>query len=556
MSSSDRPVLIQAADGCSELYLVDDKFEVVASGVGHLYVQVSPGLYKVRQRIGDNERSQVVEVERSDGPRYGDGPMYVALPALSFASPIPLQGTNTSREFQQAALGQTGTTAAGEGTGRISLLVRDSRWEMGGDNNDRGEFLTGEVSRLSLGSLDGTFDRPLQQLGQVDIARGFFRASIDVAPGHYVLTQSTSEGLQHCLPLEVRAAWVPQVFLRIAQLGGSTQPQTLDLDHASIVYAGPGEQLYPSNPDLLLLEVVRKAFARRRTDIGADFLQELLEGKYRNPMLGLIGSHLLLDSAEQDKTRMKAVVDNTSALLGEDFPDIIALRLRLAARTDTPPAQGLPTVTSPPLLAASWAALTRQTGNDSSKRTAMDVARLFWFPCTVESTSTWFVWTEARNARRPTIPVPRSARGMSGDVRDRGLTISLRNVEYETPTSAEHVQKLVEELLADGGLQDWVRSLKSDARNVGTSGSTLNQLDRGLLTAIASAQAGLVPGVIDAQSAASRLVQNLNVPLTTAGRSASTLLSQIPRPAARSDKHPNASNTNQSGLGGSLDEPD
>ena len=544
MSSSDRPVFIQAADGCSELYLVDDKYAVVASGVGRLSAQVSPGLYKVRQRIGDNERSQVVEVERSDAP------MHVALPALSFASPIPLQGTNTSREFQQAALGQTGTTAAGEGTGRISILVRDSRWEMGGDNNDRGEFLVGEVSRLSLGSLEGTFDRPLQQLGQVDIARGFFRASIDVAPGHYVLTQSASEGLQHCLPLEVKAAWVPQVFLRITQQSGSIQPQALDLDHASIVYAGPGEQLYPSNPDLLLLEVVRKAFARRRTDIGAEFLQELLEGKYRNPMLGLIGSHLLLDSAEQDKARMKAVVDNTAVLLGEDFPDIIALRLRLADRTDTPPAQGIPPVTSPPLLAASWAALTRQTGTDLSKRTAIDIARMFWFPCTVESTSTWFVWTEARNARRQTTPMPGGVYGAPLNVRDRGLTISLRNVEYETPTSAEYVQKLVEELLADGGLQDWVRSLKSDARSVGTSGSPLNQLDRGLLTAIASAQAGLVPGVIDAQTAASRLVQNLNVPLATAGRSAAALLSQLPRKAAGGDGHPAVSNTNQSGLGG------
>ena len=103
---------------------------------------------------------------------------------------------------------------------------------------------------------------------------------------------STSEGLQHCLPLEVNAAWVPQVFLRIARQGGHAPPQALDLDHASIVYAAPGEQLVPNNPDLLLLEVVRKAFARRRTDIGDEFLQQVIDGKFRNSMLGLIGSHL------------------------------------------------------------------------------------------------------------------------------------------------------------------------------------------------------------------------------------------------------------------------
>lgn len=79
--------------------------------------------------------------------------------------------------------------------------------------------------------------------------------------------------------------------------------------------------------------------------------------------------------------------------------------------------------------------------------------------------------------------------------------------------SRSQVPKLVEALLAGGGLQDWGRSLKSDARNVSTSRSTLNQFDRGLLAAIASAQAGLVPGVFDAQNAASRPVQILNVPL-------------------------------------------
>ena len=54
MSSSDVKLTIQASDGCSELYLVDDKFKTVACAVGDLRAEVAPGLYKVRQRIGGN----------------------------------------------------------------------------------------------------------------------------------------------------------------------------------------------------------------------------------------------------------------------------------------------------------------------------------------------------------------------------------------------------------------------------------------------------------------------------------------------------------------------
>src|SRR5882724_4410572 len=118
MSTFDVSVFIEAKDGCSELYLQNHSYALLATGVGQLSARVPAGLYKVRQRIGDNERSQVLEVPA------GDAPVHLNLPGLAYASPIPLEGTNTSREFQMAALGAKGLTAPATGIGQFSVLLR------------------------------------------------------------------------------------------------------------------------------------------------------------------------------------------------------------------------------------------------------------------------------------------------------------------------------------------------------------------------------------------------------------------------------------------------
>lgn len=550
MSSSDVKLNVLASDGCSELYLVDDQFKTVACAVGELHTDVAPGLYKVRQRIGDTERSQVVEVP--EGVRHVE----VALPSLPFASPIPLSGTNTSREFQQAVMRRPQPAIAAGQAPRVSLLVRDFRWRHGQSNRGRQAFLRQQMERLGLEAFDGHVHKSWLELSHIDYDAGLFHATIELPPGSYVLTQRGQGGAQHCLPLAVLAHWSPQVFLQIAGKGDSDESMPLDLDHAAIVYAAPGEQLSPENPDLMLLEVARKALARQRAHVGADVLDRVLAGKVRNPLLGLMGAHLLLGSPPCDTRKLRMVIGNTAAMLGDAFPDIVALRLRLAdLERNAVDCAALPPVSGPPLLAASWASLAQHPC------TTDDVARIFSFPYSVEATSTWFMWTETREGRRlrtrphppafnpvqPVMPAaaasvrvepsaPVLGRAIAAPTTGSGRAISapvaepaasVARAQPVEKASQDDAQTMVEHLLSHDAVQDWVRKLKTAERSGQPPLPGLSPLDRGLLTSVASAQASLIPGVIDARTAAERLVRNLNVPMAAVKLSANRLLNEL-----------------------------
>src|SRR5262245_31206985 len=122
MSNSEVDVRVRAQDQCAELYLLNGQRVVVAAGLGSLKAQVSPGFYKVRQRIGDVEHNEVIEV----GPDASKN--VVDLRPLAFPSPIPLDGTTTSREFQQAALGFSDVTHSMGTGGTCFLMIRDPKW--------------------------------------------------------------------------------------------------------------------------------------------------------------------------------------------------------------------------------------------------------------------------------------------------------------------------------------------------------------------------------------------------------------------------------------------
>ena len=75
MSSSEftfRPSLVNVSisteDGASELLLLNSAYNMVGQGVGSLEVAVPPGEYHLRQRIGDTENLERIEVGYQEGP--------------------------------------------------------------------------------------------------------------------------------------------------------------------------------------------------------------------------------------------------------------------------------------------------------------------------------------------------------------------------------------------------------------------------------------------------------------------------------------------------------
>jgi hypothetical protein len=530
-------VLVDAGDGGSELSLQDGRYAVVGLGVGRLSVRVPAGLYKLRQRLGNSESTRLLEVEAGT-------PLRLAVPGLAFDSPIPLPGTNSPREFQQAAFGRTQLTSPGRGAGQFSLLLRDPRWQPGEvADAGRADLFRREGFRLRLESFDGAFKKPLHQLGTMEPGTGFLRVNVELPPGPYVLTQQGGdEGRQRCMSLRVTADWALHAFLQIAPHPGD-DPVGLDLDRASLVCAPPGLRLQPDDPGLLLLETARKALARRRFELADAIADRVLDDRRQdNPLLGLFAAHLLLGAGPLDSHRLAGVVDACARWLGEWSPDVFALRAKLADLDMGPLPEGLSAADGPPLLAASWSVLRQVSQQDDlpgSRQLAQGLSKMF--PFAVESTSTWFVWTERSGTRVPPA-LPRSGTATprlgSGARKFSKMLISERDVEYETEPSRASVLGVVEELLSSEPLRPWVRELKAGERAGGKAPAGFDGLDLGLLAAVSSAQAGLIPGVIDARSAAASIVGGLNVPMATAQQSATRLLGRMRDWADGKDKPP------------------
>jgi hypothetical protein len=119
-------------------------------------------------------------------------------------------------------------------------------------------------------------------------------------------------------------------------------------------------------PDLATTEVARLALADERRIMSPD-LMSIIESSPNNPMLGILGGHLLILSldraagdAQTDRsdslrfslspTFLDGIVDRLRSSLGSDHPDVEALSLRCVdsrARTRRP-------LSSPPMLRPSW----------------------------------------------------------------------------------------------------------------------------------------------------------------------------------------------------------
>ena len=515
MSNSETPLVITARDECAELYLENSTRVQVASGLGRLETSVVPGFYKVSQRIGDIERSEIIEVSEDAAQNH------IELEPLDFASAIPLHGTTTTREFQQAAMYQPDVTHSFGGTGSLFLMIRDAKWHDYGSATPRQlQFIQAEIARLSFESLDGRLQESLRPIGHFEEKAGWFIAHLVLPPGAYVLVQHglVDTAVRACLPLEVVDGWSPQVFIQIASKDGAGIP--LDLDRASIAYAPRGKMLSPVDPDLRLLEVARKALSRGRSGVAPDVVERWMASDFQNPMLGLLAAHLLLAAAEPDTARAAFVIEKTAALLGQNFPDIVALGCKLAAAKRKPrDVARLPALQSPPLLAASWAAAVG-SGSEGTN-SVVDRSFALRFAFTAIDTSTWFVWREQRGARTP--PPPPS--GVKSGFRGR-LTIDARNVEYEVSPSTEMVAKLLKQLLAQQGLQPWIRELRANER-AGHLPDVLTPLDKTILSSSASTQASLLPGIIDIEGAAETLARSFSVPAAAAVSSLSKLLHHL-----------------------------
>lgn len=98
----------------------------------------------------------------------------------------------------------------------------------------------------------------------------------------------------------------------------------------------------------------------------ADLTNKLLEMKFKHPMLGIMGAHLLLMAQEPDEHRVQNIIDRSFDLLGRDFQDAIALKIKLLNCFDSPSTPiDLEALAGPTMLKVGWDALKVARGRDN-----------------------------------------------------------------------------------------------------------------------------------------------------------------------------------------------
>ncbi|MDM0109848.1 translation elongation factor Ts [Variovorax sp. J22R24] len=315
MSNSEKhSVSIRASDDSAEVCLFDDRFNIVAQGLGSIAAQVDSGVYKVQQSLGDIKESSLLEISNA---------VQAVLPPISFASPISLPNTRSYRPFQATNRGGVSDDAP------LVICIRDPAWQPGRDNSALKANLVAEAERLTL--LDDHF----APIGDPELTFFEDAGSLCIThrrySGNCFLAQSIDPpGLNGrssrltCLPLsnlpgslQTKISWAVQTSRDAAKV-------PLDLDRVAIQYKRIGY----SEDDAVLrrLEALRKLLSRPMPELTNAWVEESISAARHDPMLGIFTAHALLQSKLERAGYYATDLYGTLAeALRVDHPEVIAI---------------------------------------------------------------------------------------------------------------------------------------------------------------------------------------------------------------------------------------
>jgi hypothetical protein len=372
---------IDAKSPVVEIYLLDGEFNLKDHGLGILNGSAPAGLYKVKFKSGAAFVEKLVEftppTTRVD-----------LLPAeLSFASPVPIDGTITSHEYHRDPAERLSRQVHKSlGTGSfLFFFVRD----------ERRDFKDDPAQSLQLLDVGGTTLAALAAYGVGDASEtreSFHGCTFEVNPGTYLLECDLGDGHRLMQSVVACHGWQTQVFLwRRAE--GKSEPRPV-LTGAGILMTRAGQGFTSSGVDhLKWSELARKSLAQNRSfDSPKDpIIRSMISEKFDDPMLGIYAGHCLLMSADVDRDLLATMVRNLDNLLGS-HPDVESIKLTLDAK----PVTGSWAV--PPMLRSSWSIILRATVEHPEsvpeESIASHAASRVW------GEGAWFVWQEEVQKQR------------------------------------------------------------------------------------------------------------------------------------------------------------
>ncbi|HEY5674025.1 MAG TPA: ribosomal protein L7/L12 [Malonomonas sp.] len=375
MSNSKLPVTVEVADFASQIEILDGVFRVVARGFGQIRTELKPGLYKARTQVGTALQEKMFAINE------GVTTAPVVLDPVLFASAAPLQGTSTSHEYHQHAVAIAVDNAEpplilGSGSSLLLSLRDPGRAPLEQTKQSRASYARG-FDGCSLCAADGSELINYDQAATRDINLGFAIRNAELDPGHYILKVEQVGLKPVALPVVTVPGWASQIFIQVEEGPSGAATHHPALAEATLMMVPLGQPFHPGDRYFRLTEVARQALQRGRNIFDRQLLDELLDSKFGNPVLGLFAAHLLLLDPQPQLKLLRIVLDNLDAMLGFDFPDLIALRRRMQQLDPPTSPAGIiqDPLVFPPLLRASWDILAAQAMMDDDLMPAGSVSR-------------------------------------------------------------------------------------------------------------------------------------------------------------------------------------
>jgi len=387
-------LIVDAGHPAVRIDVLDSDYRVRAGGYGKIEQDLPTGFYTVQYKAAEAVQERDITL-RPDAPLVIDEP-----PDLPFASAAPLEFTSTTHEYHQSHANRLSHAEALErGSGsQLFLFVRDI------DPGGR----THPAKGLGLHNLTGGVIVLLDEVIEAGRNRQEARwggRSIALDPGFYRLRLALGRGKAIEMMVPACPGWQSQVFL--LRQGGDSEVAgrtVLDFPNATQLMARPVEGFNPWNyfsqqrridpieagRDLRLVELARQALAQGYRGIRASDLKDMLWGKWQDPILGILGLHLLLQQPDPDLGLAEDVVGRLRGdiLHGFHHPDIDAIELEIAQRRDIP--IDMPPIEAPPMLHQSWDILVKATAEKPGLiphgSLAFQIADRLW------GASAWLIW--------------------------------------------------------------------------------------------------------------------------------------------------------------------
>ena len=370
---------VEAPDAGTAIRLYGPHLEFEGEGIGQLTREVRPGIYLIRFQSGNAVR------EVCHGVEPGVSSIHTETLPLAISCAAPLQHTATSHEYHQENASKTSaiTPEQRDAASTLYLFVRDFTAPRTDETVPpivwRGVPATGLTLHRPNGTLIYNFAQSSQR--STDETDSWQAKRLELVPGSYRLRVDLGTWGVLEQTLTLCHNWETQVFLlRRVHGEGENAVQRADLASATILMSAHDTAnkiaFAPDSRLARLTEVARQALDEGRDALSDEIvlasvdatvhlandgsaadadLREMLKMKFSNPMLGILGAHLLLARAaketdaakvEQHRKSLRVVAKNLQRL-APDHPDVMILASEILEQ----PWQNL---SAPPMLRASW----------------------------------------------------------------------------------------------------------------------------------------------------------------------------------------------------------